>query len=84
MIEGLANQIDQLAKINPNLPWVRTQAQYDALFFGPSHPNMVAYFSEMSGGQLNFTRAGPGILNLEFDTEVSGDSWPKIAQRAAR
>ena len=38
-------------------PIVRTLAQYDQGMFGPQHPNVAGWFSEMSNGAFTFSRA---------------------------
>ena len=64
--------IDDDTPAGPNLPWVRSRAEYDTAFFGPGHPNIAGYFSEMSGGLFTYERAGPGIVEVSLPVMDQG------------
>jgi len=64
--------IDDDTPAGPNLPWARSRAEYDAAFFGPGHPNIAGYFSEMSGGLFTYERAGPGIVEVSLPVMDQG------------
>jgi M6 family metalloprotease-like protein len=55
------------------LPTGRTLAQYDSAVFGPGHPSVAGYFSEMSNGKFTFSRAGAKQVG-PYACPIPGDS----------
>jgi len=51
----------------------KTRAGFEKLFFGPEHPNIASYFSEMSGGKFTYeNEAVFGPMQLDPDDYPSG------------
>lgn len=62
-------------------PLTRSTNEYQAAFFGPAHPNIAAWFSEMSDGKFTFSNAA--TVRVVFDCPIPGNAEKAQLEAAA-